>query len=58
MLKQIGLARADIAKELDWYRADLDALVFGLVLAGIDGGGTGPRTTQSRASLRLVAEES
>ncbi|MGK3987783.1 ImmA/IrrE family metallo-endopeptidase [Sorangium sp. So ce136] len=57
-LREDGLSKADIAKDLCLYTNDVDAIVFGLVLTPIDGGGTAadrpgapPRTPPS---LRLV----
>ena len=38
-LRREGVTKADIARELSVYPADIDAIVFGLVLSAIPGGG-------------------
>ena len=38
MSKETGTTKADIARDLDLYTEDLDDLVFGLSLTGVDGG--------------------
>lgn len=55
-LREEGIAKADIARELLIHVADLDALVFGLVLTQLPGGraDAGPRKPTTKAKLRLV----
>lgn len=48
-LREEGLSRSDIAKELSITQNDLDVLVFGLVVSSIDGGGQ----TTERATPRF-----
>lgn len=52
-LRQQGIGRAEVARQLDIYPNDLDALVFGLAMLPLEGTGSG--TEEPRApSLRLV----
>jgi Zn-dependent peptidase ImmA (M78 family) len=54
-LRAEGLGKTDIAKDLDIYVADLDALIFGLVITAVDGGRVGDRPgPPGKAPLRAV----
>jgi Zn-dependent peptidase ImmA (M78 family) len=52
-LRRRGVGRAAIAKELDLYPEDLDAIVFGLMMTGIPGG-RDPNRREQRRRLRTV----
>jgi Zn-dependent peptidase ImmA (M78 family)/transcriptional regulator with XRE-family HTH domain len=52
-LREDGVSRGDIARELHIQTKDLDAIVFGLTLAAVEGGGD-PGPTTERPALRLV----
>lgn len=48
-LRSEGMGKAEVARELNWPLTELNALVFGLVLSSIRGGGTDqPKTTEKR----------
>lgn len=51
-LRRNGITRAQVAGQLGVYQADLDALVFGLVLSGVPG--TPGPTSPGTPDLRLV----
>lgn len=50
-----GLSKSDVARDLCLYQSDLDAIVFGLVMTGIDGGRSRVATTKP-PPLRLVRD--
>lgn len=52
-LREDGVHRADLACDLRLTVADLEELVFGLVLTSVQGGGRGP-SSPGRAALRAV----
>jgi Zn-dependent peptidase ImmA (M78 family) len=58
-LSDEGITRSEIAATLRIRRSDLDAMLFGLVMAGVEGGRTLATTVPSRkqAQLRLVAKD-
>jgi Zn-dependent peptidase ImmA (M78 family)/transcriptional regulator with XRE-family HTH domain len=51
-LRDEGMSRADVARQLAMHPADLDQLIFGLVLTSLDGGQAG--TSTGRPELRLI----
>lgn len=54
MLRNEGVVKADVARDLKYNPEDMDEAVFGLVVTGISGGGQrGPRTADER-TIRLV----
>ncbi len=54
-LRDEGVTKADVARELRIHTAELDALIFGLVtMTSVAGGGSGDSVPQNRAPLRLV----
>jgi Zn-dependent peptidase ImmA (M78 family)/DNA-binding XRE family transcriptional regulator len=54
-LRDRGTTKSDVARELRIYLDDLDAIVFGLIVTSIDGGGGGvPGRPASMPPLRLV----
>jgi len=54
-LRQEGVTKTDVARELHLYPADLDAIVFGLMISAVEGGGTGgSRGRRQRPNLRIV----
>lgn len=54
-LREEGVTKADVARELRVYPADIDAIVFGLVMSAIDGGVSGGSSVRRRPShLRIV----
>jgi len=53
-LKEDGISRADVARQLEIPAEDFDALVFGLVLVGLDGGKLPTRKSASAPTLRVV----
>lgn len=55
-LRADGISRSDVARALNLHVADLDAMVFGLMMTGLDGGRAGgPK--RSGAALKLVVNE-
>jgi Zn-dependent peptidase ImmA (M78 family)/DNA-binding transcriptional regulator YiaG len=50
-LREDGLSRSNVARELCIPQSELEALMFGLTMAGIEGGG---KSTASRSKLALV----
>ncbi|HEX9051664.1 MAG TPA: ImmA/IrrE family metallo-endopeptidase, partial [Anaeromyxobacter sp.] len=53
-IREDGLTKADVARDLHVHLADIQALVFGLVLVPLTGGGrSGPPTSPTRP-LRAV----
>jgi Zn-dependent peptidase ImmA (M78 family) len=57
-LRKEGITRSDIAEDLHIRTEDLDALVFGLVLAGINGGRKGNAGTPGvRRHLSIVTND-
>ncbi len=52
-LREDGVHRSELARDLRLYVSDLEELVFGLVLTGLPGGGAGS-SRRGRASLRTV----
>ena len=52
-LRLQGIGRAEIARQLDIYPNDLDALVFGLAMLSLEGTGSGTDEPRPPA-LRLV----
>jgi Zn-dependent peptidase ImmA (M78 family) len=38
-LRSEGISRSDVAKALDMYPAELESLIFGLFISGVEGGG-------------------
>jgi hypothetical protein len=50
-LREDRFSRTNVAKELCIPQAELEALMFGLTIAGIEGGG---RSTPSRSKLAIV----
>jgi Zn-dependent peptidase ImmA (M78 family)/DNA-binding XRE family transcriptional regulator len=57
-LKQSGIPKAEVARQLKIYPGELDRLIFGLAITGVPGGGGGEGgdRSASRANLRLVTE--
>jgi Zn-dependent peptidase ImmA (M78 family) len=53
-LRAEGVSRPQIARDLRLHPDDVSALVFGLVVTGLDGGKMEPPSTPPRADLRLV----
>jgi Zn-dependent peptidase ImmA (M78 family)/DNA-binding XRE family transcriptional regulator len=54
-LRREGVRKADVARDLRISVTELDRLVFGLTLAGIQGGGKGSgRSTDTRGKLHLI----
>jgi len=54
ILRNEGITKADVARELNYNVEDLDKAIFGLVMTGLQGGGpSGVRETNER-SIRLV----
>ncbi len=54
-LKEDGLSKADVARELRIYVHDLDAIMFGLVMTGVEGNRSTIAHSQSpRPQLRLL----
>jgi Zn-dependent peptidase ImmA (M78 family)/transcriptional regulator with XRE-family HTH domain len=53
-LRAEGVARADVAAALHVTPAELDSLVFGLVVSLVEGGGDAGPTADRRAGLRLI----
>jgi len=53
-LKEDNITRADVAAELSIRPEDLDSLILGLVLVGIDGGRTGGGSSRERSHLKIV----
>lgn len=55
-LRDDGYTRSQLARELAIPLQELNKLIFGLVLTGLDGkGGGGSRTTKTRPALELLA---
>jgi Zn-dependent peptidase ImmA (M78 family) len=54
MLRSEGVTRADVARELKFSREDLDEVIFGLVVTGIQGGRRTERRDVSDRSLHVV----
>lgn len=53
-LRAEGLKKSDIAATLNLYPGDLDALVFGLAMLQMDGGGSAPGPRSQREDLELI----
>jgi len=53
-LRDDGLSKSDVAKALRIHTSDLDAIVFGLVMTSVDGGGSSDASRAQRPNLRLV----
>lgn len=54
-LREEGVSKGDVARQLLMHVADLDALVFGLVMTQLQGGQPpGARTPGAKAKLRLL----
>jgi Zn-dependent peptidase ImmA (M78 family)/DNA-binding XRE family transcriptional regulator len=53
-LRQRGMSRSDVARSLRLPMRELDGLIFGLTLAGIDGNAEGDQESPRRDHLRLV----
>ena len=53
-LKEDGISRMDVARQLQIPAEDLDALIFGLVLVGLEGGNLAGRKSSSVSKLRIV----
>lgn len=53
-LREEGVAKADVARRLDLRTEDIDALVFGLVVTGVDGGRSGADGSRPVPNLRLI----
>ena len=54
-IRQSGGSVGTIAKSLGLFRSELDDLLFGLIMTGVDGGGVStPRRPSERPKLRLV----
>lgn len=57
-LRNEGVTRSAVAEELSIYQADLDAITFGLVMTGLDGGGSGSRDGGKKPShLKLAPKQ-
>lgn len=58
-LRAEGVSKVDIGRELRVYGEDIDAIVFGLVLAALDGGApSGSATRKPVPRLRVVKSDS
>lgn len=57
-LKEDGISRVDVARQLQIPTEDLDALIFGLVLVGLGGGNLPGRKAPSAPMLRVVPSKS
>jgi len=55
-LRESGITRADVAREMSIHLSDLDEIIFGLVLTSIDGDGEASSVTNQieQPKLRLV----
>ena len=53
VLREDGLTRSNVAKALQIPQSELEALMFGLTMAGIEGGGKG---TPTRSPLMAVSK--
>lgn len=53
-LKEDNISRANVAAELYIRTEDLDSIIFGLVLVGIDGGRIGGGSSRERNHLKIV----
>lgn len=53
-LREEGISKEDIAKQLSLYPEDVDALVFGLAMIQLSGGRSTTNRSSKRANLRLV----
>jgi Zn-dependent peptidase ImmA (M78 family) len=53
-LRAEGIAKADVARDLKFSLEDLDKLMFGLVMTGIQGGGLSDHRKASESSIHLV----
>jgi Zn-dependent peptidase ImmA (M78 family)/DNA-binding XRE family transcriptional regulator len=53
-LRSEGIRRVDVAAALHLYPADLDTLVFGLVMSSLDGGGEGNSSKGQAPELSVV----
>ena len=55
-MKDAGTTKSDVAQQLDLYTSDLDALIFGLILAPVSDGRRVPnaRASAQRRTLRSV----
>lgn len=57
-LKEEGVSRSDVARELFIQKDDLDSLIFGLVLVGLDGGKSSAGNDQTpKRHLRIVTNQ-
>lgn len=53
-LRAEGIARADVARDLNYNLEDLDKLIFGLMMTGLTGGGPSGNRKSSECSIHLV----
>jgi Zn-dependent peptidase ImmA (M78 family)/DNA-binding XRE family transcriptional regulator len=53
-LRSDGITKAEVARQLELDPTELDSLVFGLVMTGLQGGGSGSSPGTRRGNLRLV----
>lgn len=57
-LKEEGISRSDLARELYLRSDDLDSLIFGLVLVSVSGGNSSPGGNQNpKRHLRIVTNQ-
>jgi Zn-dependent peptidase ImmA (M78 family) len=53
-LRAAGITKSEVARQLEIYPAELDKLIFGLIMTGLRGGGSNEPSPSGRSHLRLV----